>query len=269
MRICKSFAHKGSFHLPVFVGELAAPLSKTPSYPTLSPVLLHYAEYLKNVYANAPLTYPDKLSPEVNTPYIKLALVKGAKVINHEDANEFTRRTLEGDLGLIFEHKEEISMDNMFANDDNAAPLHLAIAEGAPGIGKSTFALEICRQWPKMLSLQPFSLVVLLKLRDQEVRSARGVEDLQDSPADHPLLRSGNTKLIEVVGFGEEQIQEFTANVFGPESGTLVSFNEYLHVNPVIRSMMYNPLDCSIITEVFSETLKYKRPNNEKFSTHI
>ena len=73
-------------------------------------------------------------------------------------------------------------------------------------------------------------------------------------------MRSDSTKLIEVVGFGEEQIQQFAANVFGPESETLASFNDYLHVNPVIRSMMYNPLNCSIITEVYSETSRSKNP---------
>ena len=279
------------------------------------------------MYDNAPLTYPDKLSPEVSTPYIKLALVKGAKVSNLKDANEFTRLTLEGDLDLIFQHKEEISMDKVFTLDSDSK-LRLVIVEGAPGIGKSTFVLELCRQWPKMLSLQPFSLVVLLKLRDEEIRLAKGVGDLlpwEDHPTDHatlveevtkregegvlilfdgfdefpahlrqspstsyvmkvlhgkalpratvlvtsrpsarihlqPLMRSNSTKLIEVVGFGEEQIQQFAANVFGPESETLASFNDYLHVNPVIRSMMYNPLNCSIITEFFGETSRSKKP---------
>ena len=188
--------------------------------------------------------------------------------------------------------------------------------------------LELCRQWPKILSLQPFSLVVLLKLRDEEIRLAEGVGDLlpwEDHRTDHatlvkevmkrhrkgvlflfdgfdefpahlrqsssasyvmkvlngkalpcatvlvtsrpsarihlqPLMRSDSTKLIEVVGFGEEQIQQFAANVFGPESETLASFNDYLNVNPVIRSMMYNPLNCSIITEVYSETSRSKKP---------
>ncbi|CAI8006877.1 NACHT, LRR and PYD domains-containing protein 3 [Geodia barretti] len=312
---------------PSHVGDLTTPPSKRPCYPSLPPVLLRYAEYLRSVYANAPPTYPDKLSPEVNTPYIKLALVKGTKVSNLQDANELTRLTLEGDLDLIFQHKEEISMDKVFTLG-NDSKLRLVIVEGAPGIGKSTFVLELCRQWPKMLSLQPFSLVVLLKLRDEEIRLAEGVGDLlpwEDHRTDHatlveevmkrhgkgvlflfdgfdefpahlrqspsasyvmkvltgkalpratvlvtsrpsarihlqPLMLSDSIKLIEVVGFGEEQIQQFAANVFGPESETLASFNDYLNVNPVIRSMMYNPLNCSIITEVYSETSRSKKP---------
>ena len=138
---------------PSHVGDLTTPPSKRPCYPSLPPVLLRYAEYLRSVYANAPPTYPDKLSPEVNTPYIKLALVKGTKVSNLQDANELTRLTLEGDLDLIFQHKEEISMDKVFTLGSDSK-LRLVIVEGAPGIGKSTFVLELCRQWPKILSLQ-------------------------------------------------------------------------------------------------------------------
>ena len=36
-------------------------------------------------------------------------------------------------------------MDDILEANDN---VHLVVVEGAPGIGKSTLAWELCRKWP-------------------------------------------------------------------------------------------------------------------------
>ena len=46
------------------------------------------------------------------------------------------------------------------------------------GIGKSTLAWELCRQWSTLESLKRFSLVVLLRLREEGVQSATDISDL-------------------------------------------------------------------------------------------
>ena len=56
-------------------------------------------------------------------------------------------------------------------------------------------------------------------------------------------------KHIEVVGFSDKEIQEYAESIFG--SQLLASFQTYLFVNPVVRGMMHNPLNCGIVVEVY------------------
>ena len=58
---------------------------------------------------------------------------------------------------------------------------------------------------------------------------------------------------IEVVGFGEEEIQEYIEHSLKHNSGLLERFNSYLECRPHIHSMMYVPINCAIVVELFSE----------------
>ena len=106
--------------------------------------------------------------------FIKLALVKKEKV-SRVDADKFTCLTLQGDIDQILQVKEPIEIDNILKADDK---VRLVVVEGAPGIGKSTLAWELCQQWPTLESLKRFSLVVLLRLREEGVQSAKHISDL-------------------------------------------------------------------------------------------
>ena len=106
--------------------------------------------------------------------YVKLALVKRGRVTRTE-ADRFTCLTFETDfVDRILRVKEEIKMDDIL----KGVSVRLVVVEGAPGIGKSTLAWELCRQWPTMESLKCFALVVLFKLRDKEVQSAKRISNL-------------------------------------------------------------------------------------------
>ena len=50
--------------------------------------------------------------------------------------------------------------------------------EGAPGIGKSTLAWELCRKWEELSCMQQYSLVVLLRLREEEVQNIGNISQL-------------------------------------------------------------------------------------------
>ena len=50
--------------------------------------------------------------------------------------------------------------------------------EGAPGVGKCTFAWKLCHKWGKRKLLQQYQLVVLLRLRDMSVQAAINIFDL-------------------------------------------------------------------------------------------
>ena len=46
------------------------------------------------------------------------------------------------------------------------------------GVGKSTFAWKLCRKWGTGKLLQQYQLVVLLRLRDKNVRAAKNISNL-------------------------------------------------------------------------------------------
>ena len=140
--------------------------------------------------------------------FIKLALVKKKKV-SRTQADDFTRLTLQGDIDQILQVKEPINMDDILKADDK---VRLVVVEGAPGIGKSTLAWELCRQWPTLESLKRFSLVVLLRLREEGVQSATDISDLfpcGDDPDLSSLVaqkvrgENGNGVLFVFDGFDE------------------------------------------------------------------
>ena len=81
---------------------LATTVPLTVSAPS---VIIRYAKYLQSVYCNAPLTFPDKLAPTMNSDYIKLALVSRMELRNRKEADEFTQLTLQGDIDLILNKK--------------------------------------------------------------------------------------------------------------------------------------------------------------------
>ena len=100
-------------------------------------------------------------------------------------------------------------MDNILKSDDK---VRLIVVEGAPGIGKSTLAWELCRQWLTLISIKRFSLVVLLGLREEGVQSATDISDLfpcGDDPALSSLVaqevktENGNGVLFVLDGFDE------------------------------------------------------------------
>ena len=290
----------------------------TSSSPSPSP-LTRYAKYLRAVYATSPVAVEDKWPPTPSTTYIRLALVKKEKVSRGE-ADHFTRLTLQGEIDTILKAKQPITMEDVLKDND----ARLVVVEGAPGIGKSTLAWELCRQWPTPESLKRFSLVVLLRLREEGVQTATAISDLlyhhntelcrcvgeeverregegvllvfdgfDEFPAElrkkslvaevisgfylpkaTVLVTSRPSatvellsdckvrayKHIEVVGFSDKEIQEYAESIFGCGSELLASFQTYLSVNPVVRGMMYNPLNCGFVVEVYRLSFLSQRP---------
>ena len=75
------------------------------------------------------------------------------------------------------------------------------LVEGAPGVGKSTFAWEFCRRWERGEIAQQYDLVLLLQLRDDRISKAKCWKDLiyHSSPS---ILQTVISELEARSGFG-------------------------------------------------------------------
>ena len=190
------------------------------------------------------------------------------------------------------------------------------LVEGAPGVGKSTFAWKLCRKWSKGKLLQQYRLVVLLRLRDKRVREAKSVSDLfyyynrhiqqtvveemqatggrgvlllfegydelpaklhtsnsifldvikgQELPTATVLITSRPSasgplyeecrdfiaQHVEILGFTDENIQSYLQSTTSHDPSLLQGLQQYLMYYPHIRSMLYIPLNCAIVVEVY------------------
>ena len=198
-------------------------------------------------------------------------------------------------------------------------PVRFILVEGPPGIGKSTFAWEVCRRWDEIESLRNYHTVVLLKLREKWVLNATKLSNLFRYPSDPELsaaIAKGLSethgrnlllvldgfdevsqsfretsviksilcrqllpectiilttrpsakhtlesfcqppvdKHVEIIGFTEEERVRYITEVFSKESELEVNFLKYMFLVPHIKSMMYIPLNCAIIAQVYYES---------------
>ena len=140
---------------------------------TQSPTISSYAKKLRKEYAKIPPALPDKLDLTLGKEYVKLVLVKN-EVNTEAEADKFVRLEVTGDVDQILAVKEEIEMKDIFKAGEK---IHLVVVEGPPGVGKSTLALELCHQWQNETLLGQYSLVLLLRLREERVRSATDIRD--------------------------------------------------------------------------------------------
>ena len=293
--------------------------SQSVPQPGLSPVLAQYKSYLQSCYKARALAPADKYLPTLQTPYINLAMIKRG---HHGSGarDEFTRRTLHGGVDQILASKTPINIEGLLVPEEGSSdPVRFILVEGPPGIGKSTFAWEVCRRWDEIESLRNYHTVVLLKLREKWVLNSTKLSDLFRYPfqpelsqtiaqelhdlngrnlllvldgfdevshsfhdtsviksilcrqllpectiilttrpsAKHTLrsvCQPQVDKHVEIIGFTEEERVRYITKVFSKEPELEVNFLKYMFLVPHIKSMMYIPLNCAIIAQVYYES---------------
>ena len=187
-------APKATYHPPTQRPVQHASLPPYTPAPQMHPVD-QYAKYLRAYYRRGKLPIHSKWPPTASKKYIHLAVVK-KDYVSKQQADEFTKATLHGNIEDIIREKESLDFSGIGKKEDGS-PAQLIIVEGGPGIGKTTFAWKVCRKWSKGKILQQYRLVVLLRLRDKRVREARKV---------HDLFYHSNPKLREAVAAEIEAI---------------------------------------------------------------
>ena len=164
----------------------------------LTPVK-RYAGYLRDLYnsEHRPVGIGPPTQAETLLPF-KLARIEKERI----SINEFTRRYLRGDMddvgsfGTEFYKKSPIKFEEVGKLSSHHQQ-KLILVEGAPGVGKTTFSWEFCRKWGKGEILQDHSLLLLLPLRDNNLKDAKTLSDLFYHP---------NSELQQAV------VQEVTSN---------------------------------------------------------
>ena len=174
-----------------------------------------YKQFLKKCYRQ-PLPDDDKLLTTASKHYIELAVIS-KKGITRKQADEFTRKSLHGLTEEILREKVPIALDHILKPKENGRPVRCVLVEGAPGIGKSTLAWEVCHKWEELESVKQYGLVLLVRLREKKAQEARCLEDLLPCDATTNMkellatIGEGESMLIVCDGFDElprEQRQE-------------------------------------------------------------
>ena len=146
--------------------------SSFQSYAT--PNIEKYSVYLKSFYKQRPLPVSQKWPPAPGKKYINLAIICSGNA-SLSEAYEMTSAKLHCNIDLILKKKDSISIDKILCPEGDEL-IKCILVEGSPGVGKSTFAWELCQKWDKLP--RQFSLVILIHLRDKRVKAAKQLEDI-------------------------------------------------------------------------------------------
>ena len=171
--------------------------------------IAQYIEYLKGIYRQSIVGDPKicKWPPHTSEVYINLAIIKSdSKPLPLKEADEYTRAmVIDGNLDAILEKKRPIEFSDI-AKDISSG--QIIVVEGAPGVGKSTFAWEFCRRWEREEIAQQYQLVLLIRLRDERMGNAKNLEDVICHPFKDDIVKElestlGANTLIILEGFDE------------------------------------------------------------------
>ena len=178
-------------------------ISLTPSSPStlhtpqLSPHVRSFIDYVKTVYRESEVerqTSVVKWPPTPSKVYINLVCIDRHSVsgrsrkydevteamVRHGNVDAIENVT-KGPIDFS-EIAKNISLPNSRERATSDGKMgdnrRLILVEGAPGVGKSTFAREFCRRWERGEIAQQYQLVLLLRLREERISNAKSLEDL-------------------------------------------------------------------------------------------
>ena len=141
-----------------------------PTSSTVSAAVAQFSADLKAKYKCCPIS-SDKWPPTPSKEYIKLAVVQNRSACRED----YIGRVLEGNIIGRDNITEEQILDLCV---EQVGKGRVIVIEGAPGIGKSTLAWELCRKWEEYASMKAYSLVILLRLREKRVQNISDLSSL-------------------------------------------------------------------------------------------
>ena len=147
--------------------------------PLGTPALVQkYIDYLKDRYINKSPLLKEKVLKIRPKEFIHLNLVSNEVQEEEEEHVKFCRMLqLHGDVAAIKKKRRPMEMEDIGRREDQSVAQHILV-EGSPGIGKTMFSWELCRQWAEGKMLQDRDIVLMLQLRSKRVREAKSLSDL-------------------------------------------------------------------------------------------
>ena len=288
-------------------------------------VIKPYVEYLRARYQTSHFpTYLKYPSPKISE-FINLLIVHKKKKENNTEKQAVMKYKIHGNTDKVKGKREPILIKEIGKSD--RLPCFVLI-EGDPGVGKTTLVWELCRSWAEGELLQEWDIVLLVQLRDTDMREADSIESMIDPDGDYPefcsivkqtlgerllLIFDGFDELsekqrekssvfmrllkvsklnkssifvtsrpsatsllpeqfydnlhqhIEIVGFEEKDIRRYIDCKFkdSKEPCILDDFNEYISSHDFIFTLMYVPLHCALVTDLYEQ---YWRKGEKQFA---
>ena len=199
-RVCEpedsSAAKRPCYTGSVYVAPYTTQGISDSTSSSLSPAMAKYAHYLRVCYTRSSL--PEN-PPSPSKCYINLAYIS-RRTVSKQESEEFKVAMVRGEIDEIA-RDQGLDFCHVAKRLPNGSYPQVVLVEGAPGVGKTTFAWEFCKKWGKGESKQEYSLVVLLRLRDKRIQEAKCLRDLFYHP-DEALPDVIATELINSLGEG-------------------------------------------------------------------
>ena len=173
------------------------PPTHTSQYLTLQ--MRQFIDYVKTIYRSSEVENDTKVVKWPPTPskvFINLACIDRASV-RRGDYDDITKAMVrDGNVDVILQNKRPMLL-NEVARDvpTTNSKQKVILVEGAPGVGKSTFAWEFCRRWERGEIAQQYQLVLLLRLRDERMSRVNSLRDL----VYHPLESVSEAVSLELI----------------------------------------------------------------------
>ena len=143
-----------------------------------TPLVQRYIDYLKDRYINKSPLLKEKVLKVRPKEFIHLNLVSNeAQEEEEEVKSQCLLLQLRGDVAAIRKKRRPMGMEDVGISKNQSVAKHILV-EGSPGIGKTMFSWELCRQWAEGKMLQDRNIVLMLQLRSKRVREAKNLSDL-------------------------------------------------------------------------------------------
>ena len=113
--------------------------------------------------------------PSPSNVYINLAIIDREKT-STKQLDQLMHETLYKGVDTIMGTNAPVKIEALM-DTPLGTKLRCVLVEGAPGIGKTTLAWEICKRWA-MGFFNQYTLVLLLRLRNGQVQTAKTIKDV-------------------------------------------------------------------------------------------
>ena len=151
--------------------------------------MAEYIRYIRTIYRSSEVErnpHVTKWPPTPSKIFINLVCIDRKTVVTKQEADEITKcMVCDGSVDVILKKKRPIKFSDITRDLPDTALEKVILVEGAPGVGKSTFAWEFCRRWERGEIAKQYELVLLLRLRDEQTRKAQSLADLICHPSDN------------------------------------------------------------------------------------